>query len=113
MPKPVQETEAETQAYRELAELARALDQIGEDVDAELAGETLRIEFPDGTQYVLNAQRALRQIWLAAKRLAWHFEWRPDRGRWVSAKSGEELWATVERLTSQQLGRLVILSQRP
>jgi CyaY protein len=101
----------DTLALRELEALLGAVDRIGEEIDAELASGVLSIEFVDGVRYVVNTQRAARQIWLAADRAAWHFDWRGDRSGWVSSKTGEELWATFERLMAKKLGRPVELSR--
>lgn len=82
-----------------------------EPFEAELQGGILTIEFRDGTKYVVNSHRAARQIWMAAERSAWHFDWVSDRGSWISAKTGEELWATLERVVSQKLGRTLHLDR--
>lgn len=97
----------------ELQELVRALDALDHpDVEAELASDILTIEFSDGTRYVMNSHRAARQIWLAAERSAWHFDWVVDRGVWVAAKSGDELWSTVSRIIERRLGVPIAL-ERP
>jgi len=68
-------------------------------------------EFADGTRYVVNSHRAARQIWMAAERSAWHFDFRPDEKRWVAEKSGEELWSTVSRVLTRRLGVPVALTR--
>ncbi len=76
-------TDAEFQAvaHPELAALLRALDELG-DVDADLEGDILVIDFEDDTQCVLNTQSAARQLWMSAERTAWHFDWIADQQRW-------------------------------
>jgi CyaY protein len=103
------QTEYELRAAPELGALLDALDRIGEEVDAELASGVLTLEFGDGTRYVVNSQRAARQIWLAAERSAWHFDWHEARAAWISSKTGEELWETLGRLVAKKLGRPVKL----
>ena len=105
------ETEYEQRASPELRALLDALDRIGEEVEAELGSGVLTLEFGDGTRYVVNSQRAARQIWLAAERSAWHFDWDGARAAWVSTKTGEELWETLGRLVARKLGRPVDLSR--
>ena len=68
----------------------------------------LTLEFPDATRYVVNSHRAARQIWMAAEHSAWHFDYRPE-GRWIAAKSGDELRGTIAAVTSRKLGRPVSL----
>jgi CyaY protein len=97
-------------ALPELAALVRALDAVEHaDVEAELASDILTIEFADGTRYVVNSHRAARQIWMAAERNAWHFDWVPQKKQWIAEKSGDELWATVSRVIGKRLGTAVSL----
>jgi CyaY protein len=106
----VTESEYEALAYPELGRLVRALDALELDgCEAELAGDILTIEFGDADRFVVNSHRAARQIWMAANRNAWHFDWSPERAEWIAQKSGEELWATVERMLSAHLKRRVSL----
>jgi CyaY protein len=69
----------------------------------------LTLEFPDGIKYVINSHRAARQIWMAAERSAWHFDYRPGERRWVASKNGDELWETVAAVISRKQGRPVSL----
>jgi CyaY protein len=108
--RPVTEAEYEAAALPELASLVAALDEIdAPSFEAELAADILTLEFPDGTRYVLNSHRAARQIWMAAERSAWHFDFGPQTKRWVAAKSGDELWSTVSRMLTKKLGAPVTL----
>jgi iron-sulfur cluster assembly protein CyaY len=104
------EADYEAKAFPELQALIDALDALDlEGVEAELASDILTIEFRDGARYVLNSHRAARQIWLAAERSAWHFDWAPDKGQWIANKTGDELWSTLERILSQKFGGPVSL----
>jgi CyaY protein len=99
-------------ALPELSALIRALDEVEHpNVEAELASDILTIEFSDGTRYVLNSHRAARQIWMAAERSAWHFDWIPEKRRWVAEKSGDELWSTVSRAIEKRLGVPIALAR--
>ncbi len=108
------EDEYEKLAYPELAAILRALDaQDSEAFEAELAHDILTLEFGDGAKYVVNSHRAARQIWMAAERSAWHFDWRADEGRWVAAKTGDELWATLSRVLTAKCGVPIELRRLP
>src|SRR5262245_7266245 len=76
-------------------------------LDVQLAGDVLTRSFDDGTRFVINAHSAAGQVWMAADRSAWHFDW--DGARWVAAKSGDELMSTVARVVSAKLGERVSL----
>lgn len=112
-PLALSEEQYERLAFPELGALVRALDAIEHpNVEAELASDILTIEFTDGTRFVVNSHRAARQIWMAAERNAWHFDWVPDKRRWIAEKSGDELWATVSRVVTQRLGTPITLVRR-
>ena len=76
------------------------LDQL----DVDLGGDVLTLEFGDGTQFIINAHSAAEQIWMAANRTAWHFDFDPASNTWVAAKTGEELMTTVSKEVGQKLG---------
>lgn len=102
--------EYDAQALPELSLLMHALDALEDDsLEAELSADILAVEFTDSTKYVINSHRAARQIWMAAERSAWHFDWEPRERRWVAKKTGDELWSTLERLLAAKLGRPVQL----
>jgi CyaY protein len=102
------EREFETVADTSLHALERALAEI-DGIEADLQSGILTIEFTDGLKYIVNSHRAARQIWMAAERSAWHFDFRG--GRWTASKTNDELWATVEGVLSRKLGRAVSLKQ--
>ena len=106
------EQEYEARAMPELKQLTRALDELeATGVEVELAGDILTLEFDDGNRYVVNSHRAARQIWMAAELRAWHFDFLTETERWVAAKSGDELWSTLERVLSARLGQPVTLKR--
>ena len=96
--------EYERRADATLLALRDAIDALGrDDVSAELGGGVLTLEFADASRYVANTQRAASQLWLAAGRRAWHFDWDAGRAQWVALRSGDELWSTLEALLTQKL----------
>ncbi|MCK6536554.1 MAG: iron donor protein CyaY [Polyangiaceae bacterium] len=104
------EADYEARAAPELRALVDALDRLDLDgVDAELSNDILTLDFGEGGRYVVNSHRAARQIWMAAEREAWHFDWDPERSVWIAYKTGDELWATLERVIGKKLERTVRL----
>lgn len=87
--------------------LDRALEAA--DIDYELAaGGILEMEFDDGSKIVINRQPAMHEIWVAAKSGGFHFRWQD--GEWRDTRGGEELFAALERMASQQAGAPVSLA---
>ena len=97
-------------ALPELHKLLDAIDRLdSEEAEAEFESDILTIEFGDGAKYVINSHRAARQIWMAAERNAWHFDWNVEKSAWIASKSGDELWSTLEGVLSRKLGQAVSL----
>jgi CyaY protein len=104
------EQKFEHRADETLRALDRALSEIdGTEVDLESG--ILTIEFEDGVKYVINSHRAARQIWMAAERNAWHFDYREEDARWIASKTGDELWQALDGVVSRKLGRPIGLSR--
>ncbi|WP_437309853.1 iron donor protein CyaY [Sorangium sp. So ce388] len=108
---PLSEREFDAVADRSLRALDRGINEIPDGVEADLQSGILTLEFEDGVKYVVNSHRAARQIWMAAERAAWHFDYQPSEGRWVAQRTSEELWSTVEAVLSRKLGRAVKLDR--
>jgi CyaY protein len=99
-------------ADAELARIETALDVASErgvaDFDFETKpGGVIEIEFDNGSRIILNRHAAAREIWLAAKSGGYHF--RPDGGKWLGTRDGEELLAALSRTLSEQAGVLLVL----
>lgn len=99
------EARYEALALPVLHALVEAFDRLDtEELEAELASDILTVEFPDGTRYIVNSHRAARQIWMAAERSAWHFDWDDGARAWVCQKNGDELWSALARVVGSKLG---------
>src|SRR6185295_10926416 len=61
-----------------VAKTFRAIEDALEPVDPDVielsnTGDVLTLTFKSGVRCVLNTQRPVRQLWMAAKDTAWHF----------------------------------------
>jgi CyaY protein len=107
----ISEQDYEERALPELRALVDALDELDlVGVECELSSDILTLELAGGDRYVVNSHRAARQIWMAANRNAWHFDWDTERSAWVAKKTGDELWSTLSRVLSSKLGKPVTLT---
>lgn len=92
-----------------LARIEAGLEASGADLDFELQpGGVLEIEFADDSKIVVNRHGVAREIWVAARSGGFHFKW--DGAAWVDTRDGEELFAKLSRLASQQAGEPVHLA---
>lgn len=99
-------------ADAELARIETALEKASDSGEVDFDFETkpggvIEIEFDNGTKIILNRHGAAREIWLAAKSGGYHF--RPEGGRWLGTRDGEELLAALSRTMSEQAGAKVAL----
>ena len=95
-------------ADRELAAIARAVDEAGIDCDAEFkAAGVLELVFEDHTRIIINRHGAAREIWVAARSGGFHF--RPAEGGWVDTRSGRPLREAIDELLSTSLGESTAL----
>ena len=104
----------ERKADEELRILLEALIESEEEIDPDLESGVLSIHFDDGAKYVVNSHRAARQIWMAAERQAWHFDYvegeAGQRGLWQSS-NGDELWAALGAALAGRLDSSITLSR--
>ncbi|OUM03160.1 iron donor protein CyaY [Variovorax sp. JS1663] len=89
-----------------LAAIERNCDRINDTTDADIdnqrVGGMITISFRNGSQLIVNLQKPLHEIWLAARSGGYHY--RHDGQAWVDTKSGEELFGQLSREASAQSG---------
>ena len=95
------------QAEAALAAIERGCDRINDateaDLDNQRVGGMITISFGNGSQLIVNLQKPLQEIWLAARSGGYHY--RHDGGAWVDTKTGEEFFANLSREASRQAGQ--------
>lgn len=72
------------------------------DLDNQRVGSMVTITFPNRSQIVVNLQKPLHEVWLAARDGGYHFTWKG--GAWLDTKSGAEFFSTLTRCASAQAG---------
>jgi CyaY protein len=89
-----------------LSAVERGCDRINDateaDIDNQRVGGMITISFPGGSQLIVNLQKPLQEIWLAARSGGYHY--RHDGTAWVDTKTGEEFFANLSREASRQSG---------
>jgi iron donor protein CyaY len=97
--------------YRTLLDETYArVDRAFEDVDPDLAEVTvsqgsLTILFHEKVRLMLTPQPSPRQLWVAFRDRAWHFDWDAARNAWLDdRKLGVELKKLIEDTTREVAG---------
>lgn len=94
------------QAERLLKAIEAACDRINADTDADIdnrrSGGVVTLQWPNASQIVVNLQKPLHEVWLAARAGGFHFKW--DGQQWLSSKDGREFYATLSACASEQCG---------
>ena len=90
-----------------LAAIERSCDRINDesdvDIDNQRVGGMITIIFGNGSQLIVNLQKPLQEIWLAARSGGYHY--RHDGQAWVDTKTGEEFFGNLSREASLQAGQ--------
>ena len=87
----------------------RINDNSDADIDNQRVGGMVTLVFSNKSQIVVNLQKPLHEIWLAARSGGHHF--RTVDGHWRDTKSGAEFFAELSRCASEQAeSALVFLS---
>ena len=80
----------------------RINDETDADVDNQRVGGMITLTFPNRSQIVINLQKPLHEVWLAAR--AGGFHYRFDGSAWRDTKAQGEFFADLSRHASAQAG---------
>lgn len=96
------------QAEAALAAIERCCDRLNElpqvDVDNQRVGAMVTLTFRNQSQIVINLQKPLQEIWLAARAGGFHYQLNMEQQTWLDTKRGSELFADLSRYASEQAG---------
>lgn len=96
--------------YNELAEgvflrIEKTIDANGADIDCNLNGPVMELEFLSGSKIIINRHTINQEIWLAAKTGGYHFEY--DQGQWISRRDSCELFTKLGELVALGTGEIL------
>ena len=72
-------------------------------IDSQRVGGMITITFRNGSQIVVNLQKPLHEVWLAAKAGGYHYKF--DGARWMDTKGQGEFFENLDRQATQQAGQ--------
>ena len=70
------------------------------DIDNQRVGAMVTLVFSNGSQIVINLQKPLHEVWLAAKSGGYHFKF--DGRQWSDSKGRGEFFASLSSFASEQ-----------
>lgn len=93
-----------TRCQAELVVIEAAVEAAAEDaeIDFEMQGGSLEIEFADGTKVIVSPHAIAKEIWVAAKSGGFHFRYDAAKDQWVDTRTGEALRSRLVEILKQQ-----------
>lgn len=90
-----------------LKAIESACDRINDDTDADIdnqrVGGMITLVFRNGSQIVINLQKPLHEIWMAARSGGYHYKF--DGQRWLDTKGAGEFFEHLSSEASAQSGQ--------
>jgi CyaY protein len=95
-----------------LRALEQQCDRLNDDTDADIdnqrVGGMITLTFSNRSQIIVNLQKPLHEVWLAARSGGYHYRF--DGQQWMDTKGQGEFWAQLSRDISAQSGLPLVFS---
>ena len=99
-------------AEKALAAIELACDRINDasdaDIDNQRTGGMVTLTFANRSQIIINLQKPLQEIWMAARAGGFHYKFKSNQ--WLNTKDGSEFFATLTQCASEQAGQALVFS---
>ncbi len=99
------ETEFHQLADTQMEMVEQLIDDSGADIDFEISGNVMTLDFDDRSQVIINRQEPMKEIWLASKSGGFHFQYVEQR--WICSKTGLELIEMVKQECEKHAGESI------
>jgi CyaY protein len=80
----------------------RINDETNADIDNQRVGGMITLSFANRSQIIINLQKPLHEVWMAAKAGGFHYKF---NSAWRSTRDGTEFFADLSRYASEQAGQ--------
>ena len=101
------------QAESLLQQLETACDRLNEqsdiDIDNQRVGGMVTLTFPNRSQLIVNLQKPLHEVWLAAQSGGYHYRF--DGAAWQDTKGQGEFWQQFTSDAQRQFGAMLIFKE--
>lgn len=99
------QNQAEALLARIEAGCDRLNDETEADIDNQRVGGMVTLTFANGSQIIVNLQKPLHEVWMAARAGGFHYKF--DGQRWMDTKGNGEFFANLERYAGEQSGEVL------
>ena len=86
----------------------RINDESDADVDNQRVGSMVTLTFANRSQIIVNLQKPLHEVWMAAKSGGYHYKW--SGTEWQDTKGQGEFFAALSANASQQTGMALVFT---
>ena len=86
----------------------RINDDSSVDIDNQRTGGMVTLVFANHSQIVINLQKPLQEVWLAAKCGGFHYQF--DGAQWLDTKGQGEFFTLLSRFASEQSGSALVFA---
>jgi len=86
----------------------RINDDTSVDIDNQRTGGMVTLVFANRSQIVINLQKPLQEIWLAAKCGGFHYQF--NGKQWLDTKGQGEFFDSLSRFASEQSGSTLVFA---
>ncbi len=83
----------------------RINDESDADIDNQRTGGMVNLSFSNRSQIIINLQKPLHEVWMAAKSGGYHYRW--IEGKWQDTKGQGEFFEALSVNASQQAERVL------
>lgn len=84
----------------------RINDETDADIDNQRTGGMITLTFANHSQIIINLQKPLQEIWMAARSGGFHY--RLQGSQWMNTKDGSEFFSALSRCASEQAGQPLV-----
>jgi CyaY protein len=108
MPHPLTDTEYLNAAESLLRAIETGCDRLNDETDADIdnqrVGGMITITFANKSQIIINLQKPLHEVWMAAKAGGYHYKLDAPSQTWRCTREGTEFFSDLSRHATAQSG---------
>ena len=86
----------------------RLNDESDVDIDNQRTGGMITLSFSNQSQIIVNLQKPLQEIWMAARAGGFHYKF--NGGQWLDTKDSREFFDNLSRYASEQAGQPLVFA---